>query len=294
MVNWDKSTMIKSDIIKIFRSWSLVKFGLFRSQKALRQQLILKSKKEKAVLFILGCQRSGTSLMYWIFERDYNTKIFREKSSLSSKDPEHLRLNSMSAVENKLNRIQLPIVVLKPLVESQRCHMLLDSVSSSRAIWMYRHYRDVAVSNLKAFGLLNGIADLRYMVNGVRNDWRTESMSHSTLEVIRSLFSEQMNPYDAAALFWWARNSLYFDMELYKDPRVMLCRYETLAANPKLMMRRIYRFVGSSFPKANICKDVHSKSVGKGQTIELSESVLKLCKTMLLRLEAIDFKNQIV
>ena len=60
-----------------------------------------------------------------------------------------------------------------------------------------------------------------------------------------------MNPYDAAALFWFCRNMHYLEGRLEDESvrdRVMLLRYEELVQNPEDVMRRVYRFVGQAVP----------------------------------------------
>jgi hypothetical protein len=87
---------------------------------------------------------------------------------------------------------------------------------------MFRGYKDVASSNIKYFGLTNGTNDLIPIVNHEPNNWRSENVSSHVRETILKYFSKDMNPYDAAVLFWFARNSIYFDRELDENPRVML------------------------------------------------------------------------
>src|SRR5262245_40086875 len=89
----------------------------------------------KTVLYILGCQRSGTTLMNEIFERDLNTKVYAEQCKLTSNDvPKRLRLNPLSSVKTVLDQDRAPLVILKPLVESQNIIQLLDYIEGSKAL----------------------------------------------------------------------------------------------------------------------------------------------------------------
>jgi hypothetical protein len=90
---------------------------------------------------------------------------------------------------------------------------------------------------------------------------------------------------DAAALFWYARNSLYFDMDLPHDPRVMICRYEDIVHEPRPQLRAIYRFAGRPFPEHIIKHDIQSSSVGKGKHVDLHPEIEEHCKAMLTRLD---------
>jgi len=95
-----------------------------------------------------------------------------------------------------------------------------------------------------------------------------------------------MNPYDAAVLSWFARNSIYFDLELHKNPSVMLCSYEDLGLDPEKYVRSIYQPVGQVYPETNITTEVHSNSRKKGKYIELSPEVEQLAQELLDKLEA--------
>lgn len=270
-----------------YLKWKYVSFGLFRVYKQLYQQLLLERQEPKKVLLILGCQRSGTSLMYWILERDLYTKIYRESSELSSGDKEkRLRLNSLDTVQAQINKQKPGLIALKPLVESQRTLTLLQEIENSKALWMYRHYKDVASSNLKAFGRRNGIDDLRPIVENQPHNWRSENVSDYTRSIIADHFSEEMNPYDAAALFWFARNRLFLELALDKNPDVMLCRYDDLVTHPAETMGKIYRFMDFPYPGDHIARDVHARSVGKGSDVTLSPPVDQLCKELMAELDA--------
>jgi hypothetical protein len=268
-----------------------ISFGLFRLYKGLSQRLggARRAPGAKRVLFILGIQRAGTSLMYWVFERDLEVKVYRETSTLTSGDRlERVRLNPLPDVKAHIDRDAAPIVVLKPLVESQRAHELMAAFPGARALWQYRHYQDVASSNLKAFGMDNGVRDLRPFVNDDPDNWRSQHSTPETRDTIRRFFREDMNPYDAAALFWWARCRLYFDLNLVDHPHVLLCRYEDLATDPAATMRRIYAFLGTPFPGDHIVRDVHPQSVGKGRVSKLSPEVDALCAGLLASLDRLN------
>lgn len=253
-------------------------------RKALYQQLWLKRPENQIVMPIFGCQRSGTSLLTRVFFRDLNVKVYRETSGLSSADQESqrrkLRLNSLDEIANVIAGDRAGLVVLKPLVESQRANEFLDCFPNARSLWLFRHYKDVAASNLQAFGLQNGINDLRPIAEGEPNNWRSENVSAEIRAVIQRLFDEAMDPYDAAALFWYARNQLYFDLGLENDPRVMLCQYDQLVQQPAQMVQSIYRFAGRPYPGDYIVNEVHDSSVNKGQEIVLSPEVHMLCEEM--------------
>lgn len=254
---------------------------LFYAHKSFHQSLMLDKPEHQTIVPIFGCQRSGTSMMTRVFFRDLNAKVYRESSRLSSNDPNKLRLNSLISVRKTIKRNKAPLVVLKPIVESQNVLQFMDVFPETRALWMVRHYRDVAASSLKAFGAQVGISDIQPIVTNDPDNWRSEKVSAYTRSIIVDHYKPDMKPHDAAALFWFARNQLYFEQGLGSNPNVLLCRYEDLTSQPGETMRRIYAHIGRPYPGDQITAEVHAKSVGKGQDVHFSPGVKAICEQML-------------
>jgi hypothetical protein len=246
---------------------------------------------QKTLLFILGCQRSGTTLMTRIFERDWDAWVFPENSRLSSDDAElRLRLNELGKVKAALAAANYPFLVAKPLVESQQARRLLEYFPHARVLWLYRHYHDVVASDLSWFGLQNGIQNLRPIVERDQTDWRAQNVDAATRATIQKHFRDDMNPYDAAALFWFCRNMHYLEGRLEDESvrdRIMLLRYEDLVQDPEDVMRRVYRFVRRPFPGPRAVDQVHDRSVAKGHGIPLSPEIAAVCQSLLDRLDAL-------
>jgi hypothetical protein len=127
------------------------------------------------VLFILGCQRSGTTLLTRIFDHDWQAKVYDENSALSSRDvPKQLRLNPLPEVASMFADDRASLIVAKPLVERQNAVQLLDAIENSRAIWLYRHFEDAAASHVQKWGPGHSMRNLRSIVEAVPHDWRNE------------------------------------------------------------------------------------------------------------------------
>lgn len=279
-------------IIKDFKQYipKVKRKALLQKKKVFH--FVLPPSEEKSILFIVGCQRSGTTMMQKIFEKDLHTKVYGEFSELSKHDEDKIRLNPLDQVERKINDDTPPLVVLKPLVETQNLKELLSYFPTSKALWMFRHFKDVAASNLNNFGESNGIDDLRPIYHGDTSNWRSEGASEEVKEVVRKYFSEDMDEMDAAALFWYVRNSLFFDLKLQYNPRVMMCRYEDLVHYPSETLKEIYTFAGSSFPGEEITENVKINSVGKGKDVQLNPEIEALCNQMLKKLKDIYYARQ--
>lgn len=246
------------------------------------------------LLFIFGCQRSGTTILQRIFEQDWNTKIYSEvHSRLSSKDSTlGLRLDPLEDLKKEFSKQKAPLVIAKPLVESQNAQELLDHFPGSKAIWMYRHYTDVAASKLRKSGKMSGVGDLRYIYKNVPNDWRNDKITEDVRNLVEQYFSEDMDGYDAASLYWYVRNQFYFQQNLVDSPNVMLCRYDDLVGDSNNTIKRIYSFLERPFPGENILIDVHSKSIGKGGFVQVSSNIETLCEKMFKDLTEADQQSQ--
>ena len=261
-------------------------FRFFRLRKRIRQFFKYRPRMDKTVLFIVGCQRSGTSMIHHLFRLDWDTVTYDEISPLSSRDPiEGLRLNPLPAVKARILADRAPLVVCKPLVESQNLDILLDLFPVTRAVWMYRDFRAVVTSNLKFFGPDTGHKDLAPIIAGDDANWRAEKLAESERDIIRDLYAPEMDPHDAAALYWYARNSLFFSRGFHADGRIMLCRYSDLVTRPAEIMTGAYRFIERPYPGDRIVADVFSGSRSRGHTLELSPRVRELCEGMLARLD---------
>lgn len=264
----------------------LLGYRAFLKLKKAYQLLRMRPDQKKMVL-VLGCQRSGTTLMARIFNRDFRSNVYTAFSPLSSKDPHGLRLNPLDEVERQLKEDTGSLVVLKPIVESQNAGTLLDFFNNSKAIWMFRNCRDVVASNIRRFGDRNGIDDLRPIVQDRRDDWRADKVSKYTREIIADFFSEEMDIYDAAALFWFSRNRLFFELDLDKHPGVMTCHYDDLVTCPDTVMRGLYHFIDHRYPGNRIVREVKPTSIGKGTSIGLSHEVEMLCLDLYARLREV-------
>ena len=260
---------------------------LWRSKKSAMQFVAWRPTMAKRVLFVVGCQKSGATLLQKIFERATNTKVYPECSWLASRHKAtQLRLDPLPQVKVALDRDLAALVVLQPLVDTQNILQLLRYFPGSKAVFLYRNYEDVAACVLKQFGRAVGINDLRFIVSSQPDNWRTEHVTQTVRDVIQTHFSESMNPCDAAALFWYARNSLYFDLELSREPAVMLCKFEDLLIHPLATIRGIYDFVGVAFKATpSLVRNMPDEPFDTECGIELSAPVRELCAGLLARLD---------
>ncbi|MFT4867195.1 MAG: hypothetical protein ACI8RE_003396 [Ilumatobacter sp.] len=265
---------------------------LRREAKHLRLRVSAVDPAPHPLLHIIGCQRSGTTMLTELLDHDRRIRVFGELGELFDGVSQSHRLRDPDFVRRRLERSGAALNVVKPLVETHRCRELIDLQEGGLALWMFRHYRDVAASNLRRFGTTNGIDNLRPIVED-RDDWRSAGLAPETRSLVISLFDETMPPLDAAALFWYCRNTLWFEANLASDDRVRMCQYEQLVAEPNVMTAALYGWVNLSVPPASTAGFVHSRSVGKGSQA-IGDDIRLLCDPMWERLLACDAERSLL
>jgi hypothetical protein len=242
----------------------------------------------KPALLVVGCQRSGTSLMHHLLRLDFHTVTYDEESPLSAGDPvEGLRWAPLDEVARRFAADRAALVVAKPLVESQNLDRLLETLPGSRALWMYRDFGAVARSNVKYFPPGTSHRDLQPILAGDQANWRAERLGPGARELIARLYRPDLPAEDAAALFWYARNSLLFEHGLDRDPRLRACRYEDLLRDPAGVMRDVYTFIGRPWPGDRIVSDVEPAPARAAAPPALDPAVAEACAGMLARLDAL-------
>lgn len=236
-------------------------------------------------LLIFGCQRSGTTALQQVFAADRNVVSFGELGLAFERWPYNHRLRDEKTVRRMIGLTAASMVVIKPLVESHRVVDLLDRLPESRAIWMYRHYADVASSNLKRFGSDNGRSNVARALSGDPRDWRAQGLGDHEIEVMSGFDFESLGHHDFAALFWWLRNRLFVGQHLVDEQRLRMCSYRDLVTEPQETIDAMYELAGVEPLRPGAGGLIHRSSIDKGRNIELDPQVQGLCETMWRLLE---------
>ncbi len=218
--------------------------------KFLVRSIVRAPRDRRTVVFIFGCQRSGTTMVQQtLLDRSWHVLIMEEHDRrLVGDDPNETNWQEGGIVFRRIRALPFEVVAVKPLVESYRAAELLDTAGGATAIWMLRHYLDVSQSNLRRFGLGNAHHDLEPFLTGDSMNWRCRGATHETRERVIELLRDGLEPLDAAALFWWTRNQLYFDQHLAEDDRIRLLRYERVCNSPEEVVRSLSSHIGVSLP----------------------------------------------
>lgn len=262
-------------------------YWLVRKYKHALQRIF--PRKLQNVLCIMGCQRSGTSILIRVFDWDFTSRVYRELDTIFS----HMRLKKSEFVNNEFKRSGAEFIVAKPLLDSQIANSILDSLDEVSILWMYRNYKSVAKSNLQYFGEHNGVKDLQYIVDDDDKDWRNQHVLSEDRDFIRRLFKDGISDLDAAAYFWYIRNKFLFDNGLSTNLRVLVADYDDLVSKPDVYVAKIYSFLGRSYPGNRIIKEIHANALNRGKRVQLHPEIEEKCIEIQMKLDDLKWSSHV-
>jgi hypothetical protein len=233
------------------------------------------------VVFGIGCQRSGTTMLGQMIDRSMDTWVYHEHDRRAFRDY-RLRTGEVDSLARWSGR---PVAVFKSIVDAQWADRFLERHAGSRAIWICRRYPDVARSAIVKWG-----DHQQWLINGVRRrafaelGWRSERLADHVVTTIDRVHRPDLTVQEGAALFWWMRNSILWDRDLAADDRVLIVRYEDLVTDPVPHADRVFAFLGVPFDPSFV-SDATPRSVRDEPLEGLSDEIRELCDTMQLRLD---------
>lgn len=187
------------------------------------------------LVFIFGCQRSGTTLLRNLIGLDPRVQDYGEGDppyfwQTDPEDPRYIRLIDLQDIEALRRRERSSIVLLKPLHDSQRARELLNCWPSSRAVFIHRDFREVILSHLSYY---RDRYDLTAYVDDLLQlrapSWKAENLGDEMRIFLESHRHLARNACSGLALFWLARNSLRSSQS---HERLIGLNYRDLVARP--------------------------------------------------------------
>jgi len=235
-------------------------------------------------VFLVGVQRSGTNMLTRGLERAPEFEVHNENDRQAFV---RFRLKNPAVIRGIVERSKHAFVLFKPLCDSHRTHVLLDALrtpSSGLAIWAYRSYQGRVRSSVAKFGDSNRRA-LRRIAEGTGSHlWQAGGLSEASLELIRRFDYDRVSPESAAALFWFVRNSLYFDLGLDGRSDVALASYDATIEDPRGSMRALCEFLGLPF-REELIEGIEPRHRGS-PGLEIDPGVRERCEELQSALDA--------
>lgn len=262
----------------------LVRSSLAFRRKWLSRRRTPHSTKEKLPVFIVGCNRSGTNMVCGAIGKSPHGWDYRESAFSIAFNGYYLRQDWI--IDRLIRHTPAPIISFGSILDSQFTDDLISRFEGSRAIWIYRHYKDVANSCARMqWGPT--LKDLvRWVSRGEleRLGARGMRITADTVQLFGELFREDISIEDGACLYWYMRNQLYFDLNLHMDPRVLILQYEDTVFNKEDTFRWVFSFLGFPFDPASI-DGIFASSVGKHSTPKIDPAIQAVCDTLQARLD---------
>jgi hypothetical protein len=234
-------------------------------------------------LFVVGCQRSGTTMLMDVLDRSPSTWVYQEFDRAAFR---HWKLRPREVRESLLARSRAAWLVFKPLYDAQRLDELLADHPEARAVWVSRDWRDVAASSARKWGERLPRVVQRLVEEHPCDHWMADRLPVQRRARLAELFHPDLSIDTAAALRWWLRNEVYFDQALHeRGDRILSVRYEELVSRPQQAFGVLFGFLGLS-PDPLWLEDVSAASVGRAPALDVDAPVAALCDALMARLDA--------
>ena len=224
-------------------------------------------------VFVFGMQRSGTSMLMNVLHLRRDTEVYDENKE--SRAFVRHRLRDLNTIKQLISDSRASYVCFKPIADSHRIDELLEQFPDSRAIWIYRDYKDVANSRLRKFSNVNRA--IRLVCQGLPGGgWFDDGVSDATRKILTSMDVDALTEFDFACLTWWARNRIYIENELWNNDSILLVKYEQLVTSPIGTFDRMLSHLGMP-PEPRSLRHVHQTSIGKNAAPPVNAEVETLC-----------------
>jgi hypothetical protein len=194
-------------------------------------------------VYVVGLQRSGTNMVLRGLDCAPELEVHNESDRRVFR---RYQLRSDRTVVETIRRSRHSFVLFKPLCDSDRVGDLLAlrGVRPGKAIWIYRDVDDRTRSSIAKFGD-SGLEAVRRIIAGSGEGiWQGRRLDPDTLCQLQGFRSDTLTRETAAALLWYARNSLYFSLALDMRPDVFLLCYDRFVTDPETVGRELCGFLG--------------------------------------------------
>lgn len=223
-------------------------------------------------VFIMGCGRSGTTMMVNVFTCDTRIESLGENDRRIARHYMLLDENIGQVIRNS----KAEVLVMKPILNSFDALKILNTYQQAKIIWLVREHKDMIASSIKMFGSLVASYLKELVLHGTGCNWLAAGMPKETLLALAALDASDFTDHDWMALVWWSVNRTILLDRLCDSERFYLVCYERLVHEPEPVLSSIYSYIGLSYRRF-ASRFVHASSVGRGKDVRLHPSTEKLC-----------------
>ena len=239
-----------------------------------------------APVFVVGVQRSGTNLLAHSLDELPEFEVYNEGNS---KAFSRYHFRPLADIETLVRQSRSRFVLFKPLCDSHRTPELLDHFGpSARAVWAYRNVDGRVRSAIAKFGNSN-LRILRTFAAGEAqrpwNAWQMRGLSGESADFIKSFDFSRLSAESGAALFWYVRNRLYFELGLDRRPDTILINYDRFLAEPQHVAGALCRFLDLPYRREMIA-NVDSRRPTARPPLPIDPRIRERCTDLKQRLDS--------
>jgi hypothetical protein len=241
---------------------------------------IFNHEDSKNILFVVGNQRSGTTMILTQLNKHLRVDAYGDVSDALL----HFRLKEFNYIRKIVNQSNAKVIIFKTLEDSHRIIEFLEEFNSSYATWIFRHYYDVVNSCIKK----NWGKKYREYITKISKKIYFDyceplNLTEKNIKFIQNFYHSKISDETCTALIWYLRNTIYFDYNLYKNPKVLTVSYEKLVTQPENEMSNILKFIQLE-NRLPAFKGVHRKSIKKDSQPKIDSQVDDACSKLYQKL----------
>jgi hypothetical protein len=233
-------------------------------------------------LLLVGLQRSGTNMVVRGLARNPAVEVYNENDRRAF---ERYRLRRDADVAELVARSRSRVVLFKPLCDTHRVADLLDgalagaTTAPPRAVWAYRDAAGRASSSVAKFGDGNRRVLAELAAGRGAHRWQLQRLSAESTTLVRRLDPKSLSPESGAALLWYVRNRLLFELGLAARDDLLVMSYQRVLADPAGTGRALCAFAGIDAEPA-AWADVAARSSPLGRPLALDPEVAERCAAL--------------
>jgi hypothetical protein len=235
---------------------------------------------QKVPIFLVGCGRSGTNMISDRLGRSWEIELYNEDHPAAF---DNYYLKDLATIETLVQENHANAVLFKPIRDTYQTNLLLSHFANAKAIFVIRHYDDVINSAMKKFGVIHWMSQVKGWLADDFAEFSASPPSDASKDFIRSRYNDGLNPESGAALFWWFRNHLFFDLGLDQNENVRLVQYEAVVSEAQKELSSLCEFLEIKF-QPSMVENVRTSSVRRDSRPLLDAQIRQDCEELWCRL----------
>lgn len=239
---------------------------------------------DATAVFLTGVPRSGTNMLTRALASLPDFEVHNEGDRRAF---DRYRLRDDATVAWLTRRSRHRYILFKSLLDAHRIRDLLDHLDAGRpprALYVFRDVDARTRSALEKFGpaAREALADIA-TGRGERH-WHGQGLSMHSLAVIRAVDWSRASDADGAALVWYVRNRMFFELGLDSRNDVLPVHYNVLVADPEAITRAVCSFLDVAWDR-QVAADIDRRSIGRACRFPIDPAIRDLCDGLTAELD---------